>query len=489
MRQSLTRLFAIREGTRRYAQRAVDQGIPASAYRALGRTGLVASSIGFGGYRIDDRTPEHAAALDMALRGGVNLIDTSTNYTDGASESCIGNVLARHDREELIVVSKVGYVQGQALAMARSREQPGSAFPEMVKYTEGCWHCIHPEFLADQLERSLTRLRIETVDVYLLHNPEYFFTDATKKRPSVSLEALRDEFYDRIRRAFVHLEGEVAKGRIGCYGVSSNTFVVPTSNSEATSLERMWTIAGEVAREHHFAVVQLPANLFESGAMMIRNNVAGTTTALEFARGHDLAVLVNRPLNAFLGEELMRLADMPAREIAVTLEEQAAKVVGLEGECPGQYFKWGTELARAGMRVGSLHWRHIEAQVIAPQVAAQVKQTGAQLSGTARDEFQKWLERYLPELQTLLLVVENECAKRSQARSRDVHARVDPFLPLAYRAESLSRKALAVLTNTKGVTCVLNGMRHPNYVDDSLGALRSPPFDVDLCLYEAFNHL
>jgi hypothetical protein len=32
-------------------------------------------------------------------------------------------------------------------------------------------------------------------------------------------------------------------------------------------------------------------------------------------------------------------------------------------------------------------------------------------------------------------------------------------------------------------------MRHPNYVDDSLGALRSPPFDVDVHLYEAFNHM
>jgi hypothetical protein len=29
----------------------------------------------------------------------------------------------------------------------------------------------------------------------------------------------------------------------------------------------MWTIA-EVAHGHHFAVVQLPANLFESGAML-----------------------------------------------------------------------------------------------------------------------------------------------------------------------------------------------------------------------------
>jgi len=44
-------------------------------------------------------------------------------------------------------------------------------------------------------------------------------------------------------------------------------------------------------------------------------------------------------------------------------------------------------------------------------------------------------------------------------------------------------------TNTKGVTCVLNGMRRRNYVDDSLGVLRSPPFDVDLHLYETFNQI
>lgn len=374
------------EGTRRSAQRAIDEGNPASAYRALGRTGLVTSSLGFGGYRIDDRTSEHTAALEKALLGGINLIDTSTNYTDGSSERCIGNVLARLRREELIVVSKVGYVQGQALALARTREQDGAAFPEMVKYMDGCWHCIHPEFLADQLEQSLGRLRVEKVDVYLLHNPEYFFTDAAKRHKHGSLEALREEFYNRIRHAFSYLEGEVRRGRIGFYGVSSNTFVVPASNPEATSLERMWTIAGEVAREHHFAVAQLPANLFESGAMLTQNCVAGNRTALEFAQEHDLAVLVNRPLNAFYRERLVRLADTPNR-------------------------------------------------------------------------------------------------------SPDVHARIDPFLPPSYRAESLSRKALAVLTNTKGVTCVLNGMQRQSYVDDSLGALRSAPFDVDLHLYEAFGEI
>jgi len=371
------------EGTRRLAQRAIDGGNRASAYRTLGRTGLVTSALGFGTYRIDDRTPGHTAALEEALCGGINLVDTSTNYTDGSSETCIGRVLRGQSREEIVVVSKVGYVQGQALSMVRARERRGAAFPEMVKYADGCWHCIHPEFIADQLDRSLERLGVGTVDVYLLHNPEYFFADA-RHRNRGSLEALREEFYDRIRRAFTHLEAEVQRGRIAFYGVSSNSFGAPAGEAEATSLERMWTIAGEVAGGHHFAVSQMPANLFEGGAMLTRNSVGGRRTALQFAQGQNLAVLANRPLNAFHENHLIRLADTPVRK-------------------------------------------------------------------------------------------------------SELHALVDPFLPPECRKESLSRKALAILMNTTGVTCVLNGMRQLDYVDDSLGVLRTPPFDLDLRLYEAFG--
>src|SRR6266851_1714146 len=39
----------------------------------------------------------------------------------------------------------------------------------------------------------------------------------------------------------------------------------------------------------------------ESGAMLTRNNVTGTRTVLEFAREHDLAVLINRPLRTGCG--------------------------------------------------------------------------------------------------------------------------------------------------------------------------------------------
>jgi hypothetical protein len=39
------------------------------------------------------------------------------------------------------------------------------------------------------------------------------------------------------------------------------------------------------------------------------------------------------------------------------------------------------------------------------------------------------------------------------------------------------------------VTWVHSGIRRSNYVDDSLGAVRGPAFDVDLHLYKAFTHM
>jgi len=65
-------------------------------------------------------------------------------------------------RDEVVVVSKVGYLQGQNLVLSHERKQQGRPFPELVEYAEGLEHCIHSEFLRDQLARSLERLKLET---------------------------------------------------------------------------------------------------------------------------------------------------------------------------------------------------------------------------------------------------------------------------------------------------------------------------------------
>ncbi|PYV12690.1 MAG: hypothetical protein DMG07_16645, partial [Acidobacteria bacterium] len=141
-------------------------------YRKLGSTGLRCHMLGFGCYRIAAGDEVHEAALVSYLERGGNLIDTSANYGDGLSETLVGQVLAGRERGKVLVVTKGGYIQGQNMELARRRN-----FPETVYYGEGIWHSIHPDFLETQVERSLERMRLGKIDVYLLHNPEYFLTE------------------------------------------------------------------------------------------------------------------------------------------------------------------------------------------------------------------------------------------------------------------------------------------------------------------------
>ncbi|MDL2717857.1 MAG: aldo/keto reductase [Acidobacteriota bacterium] len=280
--------------------------LAASAYAPLGRVHPRVSRVGFGGYRVDDRSDVHREALREALVAGVSLVDTSTNYADGHSEILVGevvrDVVARGAarREDLVLVTKAGYVQGSNQREAQRRARAGTPWSEMTTYAPDCWHCISPDFLRDQLTASLGRLAMPKVDVFLLHNPEYFLTDAAHR--GVPRDDAREAFYDRLARAFRHLEAETAAGRIGAYGVSSNTFVVPHDKDDAVSLERVLASAGP-----GFAVVQLPFNPLEIGAKEAVHTADGRSV-LDVAKSAGLGVLVNRPLNAFSGRGLVRFA-------------------------------------------------------------------------------------------------------------------------------------------------------------------------------------
>jgi uncharacterized protein YyaL (SSP411 family)/aryl-alcohol dehydrogenase-like predicted oxidoreductase len=502
-------------GTANYAVRFVNRPVAphaATAYGPLGSTGLTVSRVGFGGYRVDTEEPEHREALRKALLEGSNLIDTSTNYSDGDSERLISSVLAdlakaeTLTREAVVVVSKIGYVQGQNLKKAEAREKAGQPYPDMVKYGDGIWHCLHPEFLADQLEASLDRLGLATLDVCLLHNPEYFLSEAAH-RGGGNLAELRDQFYGRLERAFAYLESQVREGRIQYYGVSSNTVTADPEDPEATSLSRMLEAATRAAggSPHHFAVLQCPMNLFESGALMTRNTgPRQEQTVLELAQKNGLAVLINRPLNAIpaRGQAMVRLAELAADQQAVSFDSQCRKVGELEedyretiaphvkvqgqGIPAAEYFRWAEELARVRPRVQSLeHWEQVEGQMIAPHINQVLRVLSQHLTGESGERWVAWRDRYLPELLALLKEMRREATLKSRETTAAIVARLDPLLPDAKRKASLSRKALWVLASTPGVTAVLNGMRSPVYVDDSLAILRWDPLLDVRRIYES----
>jgi aryl-alcohol dehydrogenase-like predicted oxidoreductase len=443
----------------------------------LGSTGLDCSPLGFGSYRIHLGDDEHEAALRDYLARGGNVIDTSANYGDGLSESLIGRVLPDVPRNEVILVTKGGYIQGRNMELARQRD-----FPEVVRYQEGLWHCIHPEFLQTQIDRSLERMNVPHVDVYLLHNPEYFLSQRQHLRAIT--EDDHQEFYRRIGQAFRFLESQVASGRIGWYGVSSNNFGLPESDPAMTSVRRCLAEAEGVSRDHHFRVVQLPMNLYEPGGAIVANNAG--ETVLGYCAARNIGVLVNRPLNAFAGGGLIRLADFvrPGRD-APGIQELRSELAPLREHERRLVLELQAPLMQGAGLAGHLerlvpqlessgHWE----AVAGPNV---IRPLQMWLQDRERDfgkdmRWQAWRQDLIFLLNRLLERISRIVSARGQKQSDSVRARL--YVAGYPRTEiTLSRMALNVLVNLPGMGCVLNGMRRREYVEDAMGVPGLPAVD------------
>ena len=156
--------------------------------KSLGSTNLFVSELGFGSYRVNLNSIDHKDALVKALKSGINLIDTSSNYADGDAERLIGNTL--HElyednvlrRENIVLVSKVGYVQGKVLQHANMLKEKQKGYEDYVEIDQSLAHCIHPEFLNDQLEECLDRLQTTCIYCIILNILNYFLSEMVKRK-------------------------------------------------------------------------------------------------------------------------------------------------------------------------------------------------------------------------------------------------------------------------------------------------------------------
>ncbi|MBN1406947.1 MAG: aldo/keto reductase [Calditrichaceae bacterium] len=463
-------------------------------YNPMGNTGLLCSQAGFGSYRVQKAIPAHKEALEHALLNGINLIDTSTNYGDGGSEELIGKVIkkliAAHkiNRDQIIVTSKAGYIQNRNFQESQNRKRENNPWPDLVEYGPDIEHCIHPEFLEDQLNKSINRLQLETIDFYLLHNPEYYLSWAHEV--GIPLTEARQTYYQRISQSFNYLEKEAAKGRIQYYGISSNTFPGHTDEHNFTCLETIWHIANNISTKHHFRAVQMPMNLIEYQAVTTINQPS-MQSALEFACIKGLAVLINRPFNAFINHRLFRLVD-----ITGSLSGNMSEMENLLNELIRQenyfdhslidtfefdeatkkrvqeLFSTGSYLAVNWQKLGPYQqWIDSQSRILVDRInhGMEILTSFPDLN----DNQKKWIDFYI--------VTFNKALDSLTARYRAKAAReIDQFKKAIQSlddqwdgAKKLSHKVLRALRTTRGVSCVLTGMRHIDYVNDVLEELKT----------------
>lgn len=446
---------------------------------------------GFGSYRISEGDATHEAALRHALDRGITLIDTSANYSDGASEMLIGRVLRDHPRAaDVEVITKAGYLQGTNLDRAQARIQNGDPFPEVVQVQESLWHCIAPEFLDDQLTASMRRLQRTTIDVLLLHNPEYFLLDAHQR--GMNIEDARRHFYRRIRNAFQFLEECVLDGRIESYGISSNTFPCEPDDPGFCSLEECLAIAERIAgHEHHFRTIQLPMNIIEHHAATVLNQRDRSATVLEFATDAGLRVLANRPLNGVIENDLIRLAthatpatmplpdEVDARIHALEVEEhQAAQLVlqtlsgdGREAAAIQETFKVAAALCQSWRSFSGLpHWNDIVSMYLQPRIHVMQRHVAAAADPVAMQHYMDGLRAVLDEITALYAHEENLSLSELRAMLAE-----ECGMPLDTPLQHL---ALHAVRCTAGISTVLVGMRTPAYVDDVLAAMTLPTISL-----------
>jgi aryl-alcohol dehydrogenase-like predicted oxidoreductase len=288
--------------------------------------------VAIGTYRFGLKAKSHKEALILALQNGVKLIDTSSNYTNGESETLIGNVLSEYPEFNPVVVTKAGYIQGENLDILKELENKIGTMPDLVTISDELKHSFHPLFLRTQIDTSLQRLKKKSLDVFLLHNPEYYFQEAG---------ANELEFYRRIKLAFEFLESEVENGRIKTYGISSNHFVLPHNHEEWVSLEKILEIAQSVSIKNHFTHVQFPLNLIEIGALE-KFGSYGAISFFEMAKLNNLITMCNRPLNAFINNNLLRLAHYPLDHFEKKAIEQFDLMLNILEQ------KWHEELIKDG---------------------------------------------------------------------------------------------------------------------------------------------
>lgn len=123
-------------------------------YRLLGSSGAVVSRIGLGAMGFGDTPADDVALaeLDVFVEAGGTLIDTADVYGDGQSERVVGTWLASRpaDITERVVVATKGrypsWTSGDPSAGGSSRRH-----------------------LTRALDASLTRLGVETIDLYQVH--------------------------------------------------------------------------------------------------------------------------------------------------------------------------------------------------------------------------------------------------------------------------------------------------------------------------------
>ncbi len=316
------------EGSKAYVARFQDR-LAEAHFSDFLNTRIKLSSLGVGTFpgAADDVTDVAVAAVvAQALQAGINVIDTGAHYRYGRAPRAMGAGIARAmaagiRREEFFVLGKGGFLTypggrpGDPAAFFRD-EIEAKGLGKEEDLAQGV-HCLSPEYLLWQLDQVRQQTGLETLDVFLVDQPEVHIPLIGKER-----------MHQKLLAVFTALEEAVRAGKLRYYGISTfHACRVETDHLLFQSLTSLIGLAEKAAghgNRHHLRVVQMPFNALMPEAYTRFSQVTGQgniASTIQAAFQLKLTVMASHSL----GKGLLAREDVPALQAAMPELANAAQ--------------------------------------------------------------------------------------------------------------------------------------------------------------------
>lgn len=337
---------ATAQGTQAYAERHIEAGHAAQGhYSEFRRIHLRLSSLGIGTFpgqaspEVDTRI---SAVVAEALLNGINVIDTAAHYRYGRSLAAVGAGVraaleAGVPREAMFLISKGGFLTLRGGVPADMEawfeaEIVAKGLGGREHLAKGC-HLLTPQYIDYQLELSRRLMGVQTLDAFLVDQPEVHI-------PEIGKEMLNR----RLGEVFEVLERAVAEGRLRYYGISTfEGFRVETDAAPFQSITSMLGLAEKAAKavsgqetaRHHFKVAMMPFNQVMLEGFTRFNTATGQgNVASPIQAAHQLEVYMIASHTMFKGHLARCSMDVVSRAMP-TLANPAQRALQFNRSTPG----------------------------------------------------------------------------------------------------------------------------------------------------------
>jgi aryl-alcohol dehydrogenase-like predicted oxidoreductase len=230
--------------------------------------------------------------LEFALLNGVHVFDCAPSYRNRRSENVLGRLTQRYPDRDYFISTKGGFVpfdfsQGEEKENAYVQELFDRGWVRPSHFDQEYFQTFDPIFLEQALITTLTTLSRDSIELYYLHNPEYFLAKVGRVR-----------FLEVMKEVLLWIKDKIEAGQIKAFGISSwNGFFEEEQRNRLELLE-FYTLAEEVGIQSYFNYLQVPYNFSQTKGLFFKGQKLGASQKSLFGVAEELklSILGSAPL-------------------------------------------------------------------------------------------------------------------------------------------------------------------------------------------------